>query len=274
MKLSVITINYNNASGLENTIKSVINQTYEDFEYIVIDGNSTDESVDIIKKYADKIDYWVSEPDSGIYNAMNKGIKKAKGEYLNFLNSGDCFFNSETLTNIFHNKEYLAPILRGIQICIRPSGETFRWNNFGDRDLTLYDFYVDGLRHQATFIAQSLFEKYGLYDEKYKIVSDWKLFLQCILNGEPSTFLNFDIILFDMTGISNDPKWQDTMHAEREAVFKEVLPTSIHSNLIELKALKQKAAFPYDYITTFIIENRLPRLFFRVINKIYNLLKL
>ena len=89
MKLSIITINRNNAAGLRRTIESVVSQTYTEFEYIIIDGASTDESVDVIKEYADKITFWVSEPDNGIYNAMNKGILKAKGEYLLFLNSGD-----------------------------------------------------------------------------------------------------------------------------------------------------------------------------------------
>ena len=82
MKLSVITINYNNRDGLKKTIESVVNQTYKDFEYIIIDGGSTDGSVEVLKEYSDKIDYWVSEPDKGIYNAMNKGIDIAKGEYV------------------------------------------------------------------------------------------------------------------------------------------------------------------------------------------------
>ena len=103
MKYSIITINYNNKDGLEKTILSVINQTCQDFEYIIIDGGSTDGSVDVIKKYADRIDYWVSEPDKGIYNAMNKGIIKAKGEYLNFMNSGDCFYDNEVLSNVYQN---------------------------------------------------------------------------------------------------------------------------------------------------------------------------
>ena len=91
MKFSIITINYNNVEGLRNTIKSVVNQTYTDYEFIIIDGGSTDGSVEVIKEYANIITYWVSEPDKGIYNAMNKGIEVANGEYLNFMNSGDCF---------------------------------------------------------------------------------------------------------------------------------------------------------------------------------------
>ena len=97
MKLSIITINYNNKEGLLKTILSVVNQNHHDYEYIIIDGGSNDGSVDIYKDYADKNDYWVSEKDKGIYNAMNKGIDVAKGEYCIFMNSGDTFYDSNTL---------------------------------------------------------------------------------------------------------------------------------------------------------------------------------
>ena len=89
MRLSIITINYNNREGLRKTIESVVNQTYRNFEYIIIDGGSTDGSVEVVKEYADRISYWVSEPDNGIYNAMNKGVLAANGKYIQFLNSGD-----------------------------------------------------------------------------------------------------------------------------------------------------------------------------------------
>lgn len=97
MKFSIITINYNNCEGLEKTIQSVIEQSYKGYEYIVIDGGSTDGSIDIIKKYEPSITFWVSEKDSGIYNAMNKGIRHSTGEYLNFMNSGDTFYEPEVL---------------------------------------------------------------------------------------------------------------------------------------------------------------------------------
>ena len=99
-KLSIITINYNNFEGLNRTLKSVINQNLKNFEYIVIDGGSTDGSKELIEKYADKISYWVSEPDRGIYHAMNKGIVKASGEYLLFMNSGDLFYNNFILNEV------------------------------------------------------------------------------------------------------------------------------------------------------------------------------
>ncbi|MFT4805390.1 MAG: glycosyltransferase involved in cell wall biosynthesis, partial [Psychroserpens sp.] len=100
MKLSIITINFNNAVGLKKTIESVVNQTSNDFEYIVIDGGSNDGSVDVIKEYEAKVSYWVSEVDKGIYHAMNKGILLAKGDYLEFLNSGDILVNETVIQKI------------------------------------------------------------------------------------------------------------------------------------------------------------------------------
>ena len=101
MKLSIITVNYNDAEGLERTIKSVMSQSFKDFEFIIIDGGSTDASVDVIKKYEDKIDYWVSERDGGIYPGMNKGLRQAKGEYVNFMNGGDSYYSPDVLNAIF-----------------------------------------------------------------------------------------------------------------------------------------------------------------------------
>ena len=101
MKISVVTVCYNAADTIERTMLSVLNQTYHDIEYIIIDGGSTDGTVDIIRKYADKIAYWASEPDKGIYDAMNKGIKVATGEWINFMNAGDIFCDKNVLTNIF-----------------------------------------------------------------------------------------------------------------------------------------------------------------------------
>jgi len=106
MKFSIITVNYNNKTGLFNTIKSVINQTFSDFEFIIIDGGSDDGSIEVIKEYSDRITYWVSERDNGIYNGMNKGIVQAKGDYVNFMNSGDTFYSNNTLENVYSMMNY------------------------------------------------------------------------------------------------------------------------------------------------------------------------
>ena len=111
--ITVVTVVFNGLEFLEETIQSVINQTYQDVEYIIIDGGSTDGTLDVIKKYEDKIDCWVSEPDAGIYDAMNKGIALATGEWVNFMNAGDAFYSSNTLAMVFKNKKYNEDILFG-----------------------------------------------------------------------------------------------------------------------------------------------------------------
>lgn len=169
MKLSIITVNYNDAIGLERTIRSVISQTFRDYEFIIIDGGSTDNSVDVIKKYEEHIDYWVSEHDGGIYSGMNKGLRQAKGEYLNFMNGGDCYFSSNVLEQIF-SLGVETDIITGTHI-----GSPHP--NVGKDGVTLYNLYTGAVDHQASFIKREIALKHP-YDEKYKIVSDWKFSLK------------------------------------------------------------------------------------------------
>lgn len=155
MKYSIITINFNNRDGLRRTIESVVNQTYRDFEYIIIDGGSIDGSVDIIKEYADKIDYWVSEPDKGIYNAMNKGITMAHGEYLNFMNSGDCFFDKERLQKI-EDLNSDSDIIVGKDLHIDSKSGKSATSVISHR-LGFFHFYTTTIPHQSAFIKKKLF---------------------------------------------------------------------------------------------------------------------
>lgn len=174
MKLSVVTINYNNCDGLKKTIESVVNQTYKGFEFIIIDGGSTDGSVDIIKEYSDSISYWVSESDRGIYHAMNKGIDVASGDYCNIMNSGDCFYNNNTLENVIDDLGD-ASIIYGKFMFTNGAS-----NNIAEI-LSLDCFYRKcKIHHQSSFIATSLLKKYK-YDENYKIVSDYKFWIQTII---------------------------------------------------------------------------------------------
>lgn len=218
MKISIITINYNNKEGLRNTIESVVTQTYTDYEYIIIDGGSNDGSIDIIRQYADKISYWVSEPDKGIYNAMNKGIVQARGEYLNFMNSGDVFYNNETLASVVDTLD--ADIV---------SGKTYYEggvHGFFKDKITMLDLYRKTLPHQASFIKRNLFDK-RKYDETLKIASDWKFFVEAIVFDNCS-FRNIDNIIcaFDGKGISARIPFK-FIDDEQEQIRRLLLPPRI-----------------------------------------------
>ena len=217
MKLSIITVNYNDAVGLERTIKSVISQTFQEYEFIIIDGGSTDGSADVIKKYANHIYYWVSERDGGIYPGMNKGLRQARGEYVNFMNSGDCFHSSDVLHRIF-SLDTNSDIITGTHV-----GSPHP--NVGQNGVSLYDLYTGAIDHQASFIRREVALRYP-YDEKYKIVSDWKFFIQALILDNCS-FYYTDIIVVDvdMTGISNNNHELD--RKEREMVLKEFFPERI-----------------------------------------------
>ena len=170
--LSIITICYNIKDEIERTCKSIVNQTWQDFEWIVVDGGSTDGTVDILKKYQKKMSVFISEPDKGIYNAMNKGIKLAKGKWLNFMNGGDCFATKDVLEKVFKNKDYAADVLYGYLHLYRPNGaEEVR--QYPDK-ITKEYFYNSTIGHQASFVRHDLFDKYGMYNEGYRIVSDWE----------------------------------------------------------------------------------------------------
>lgn len=218
MKFSVITINYNDQIGLERTIKSVINQTCNDYEFLVIDGGSTDGSVNIIKKYEKNITYWISEKDKGVYHAMNKGVAKAKGHYCIFMNSGDSFYSPNILESVTNYQEDIicGKILRG---------NSTTPNGHNKEVISLVDLMRRSLPHQAMFINKELLIKHP-YDERYKILSDWKFCIESIIFDNCS-FRNIDLIIanFDLSGISTTAS--KLFAEERELILPELLPTRI-----------------------------------------------
>lgn len=252
MILSIITINRDNASGLEKTMRSVFSQNREDFEYVVIDGASTDGSIEIIKGYANQFGgrlKWISEPDKGIYNAMNKGIGIASGDYLQFLNSGDCLVDDEVtgkMCEALTDKGY-PTIMYGNMLKNMPSGKIVRDRCFAGRNISFLGFYNGSLNHSSAYIHRSLFDKYGMYDESLRIVSDWKWFLQAIvLGGEKPMYADIDISLFDMNGISETNK--ELNKQEREQVLAQLVPPAILTDYEEwafpieqMKRLKRHA---------------------------------
>ena len=230
MRLSIITINRNDAEGLEKTMQSVASQTFKEFEYVVIDGASIDASVEVIKRLEPQFAHlkWVSEPDRGIYNAMNKGLRLATGEYIQILNSADCLADNDVTKRLLAALEDAGypNILYGNMIKCFPDGKKVVDKSFEGSEITMLGMYIGTLNHDPAYIRRDLFEKYGYYDESLKIVSDWKWYLQAIIwGGEKPQYVDLDVTLFDMTGISETNKELDK--TERKAVLEQLFPKTI-----------------------------------------------
>lgn len=223
MKLSIITVNLNNREGLKKTIDSVVSQTFKGFEWIVIDGGSTDGSKELIEEYTDKITYWVSEPDKGIYNAMNKGIKVAKGEYLQFLNSGD-WLADEMVLQDFVDASFSEDIIDGnIRLIYKDREDLANAPETVD-----FDFFFHGsLWHPSAFIKKTLFENCGLYEEQYRIISDWELFMRSIVLYDAS-YKHFEreVACFPVDGISSNPLFEKETKQSKRNAYLRLVPKS------------------------------------------------
>jgi len=235
MKLSIVTINYNNCIGLQKTIDSVCCQALAGTEFIVIDGGSTDGSLNIIVDNNDIPTYWVSEPDKGVYDAMNKGIDAASGEYCIFMNSGDCFYSSDVVSTVF-------PLLDGTDIIYGNTHYTDGKIRLSKNEPDLLSFLMGSCYcHQSTFIRTELLKKYH-YDDRLKIVSDWKFYLQTlILNNGTFKAIDVDVSLYDATGISSTNK--ELYLKEREQVLAELFPVRLvtdYKYLLEGKTLEDR----------------------------------
>lgn len=220
-KISVITINYNNVQGLDKTVKSIIGQEKAEFEYIVIDGGSSDGSKALLESLDAKIDFWISEPDKGIYDAMNKGIQKATGEYLLFINSGDYLVESTTLQKAARRLDSGFDIVYG-NIKFDEKG-TFKSGFMPDK-ITLSQMMNDTLWHPVSFIKKELFTRYGLYNTSYKICGDYDFFFNVIVSKKVKTkHISQFISVFDLDGMSSDIKNVPTIIAEKEKIQRSYL---------------------------------------------------
>lgn len=223
-KISIITVNKDNKEGLKRTIISVLNQTVRDFEFIVIDGASTDGSVDVIKEYNDHITYWVSEPDKGIYNAMNKGIQFASSNYCLFLNSGDCFCHDNVVKEIFQY-ELTGDIICGIALFEANEKVKEHFKYPPPEKYSASDFILDSLPHQSTLIKTELFKTIHTYDETYQIFSDWAFNVEMLLiHRKKYQSINVLISRCDSTGISSNPEYASLMNNEFDQALKTTLP--------------------------------------------------
>ena len=298
MKLSIITINYNNAEGLRKTLASVASQTYANIEHIIVDGASTDGSVDVIREYVEKAEsqelrvksiIWTSEPDNGIYNAMNKGIEialgkrvvnafnrsersndknrgicKATGDYIQILNSGD----------LLATPDVTARMMAALQV----KGEEVEllYGNMIKKDYTtgrilgksteveysLRQYYTSTMNHDCCYIRRDLFETYGLYDESLKIVSDWKWFLQAIGLGRVKlVYVDIDVTIFDASGISETNL--ALRNQERRQVLEKLIPPAVladyDAHAFEMEQMKRLRRWKL-YPLVFFIERVLFKL--------------
>ena len=284
MKLSIVTINRNNAEGLRKTIESVLSQTYREMEYIIIDGASLDESVKVIQDYVTKVKseelraksiIWVSEKDNGIYNAMNKGIEIALGrrvvnadhtsipnslntnslnesqcDYIQILNSGDILAAPDVTERMVSalaqakseelrgkSEEIGIPILYGNMVKYDYNSNKVIGKS-KEVEYSLRQYYASTMNHDCCYIRRDVYDKYGLYDESLKIVSDWKWFLQAIgLGNVWPVYADIDVTIFDASGISETNL--ELRNKERRQVLEEVLPPAILADY-------DKYAFPME----------------------------
>lgn len=214
--LTIITVTYNAADMLEKTITSVLEQSYTAVEYIIIDGKSTDNTVNIIKKYETQLAYWESKIDRGIYHAMNKGIEKATGDWICFLNAGDVFVDKNVLAkvveHILTNKP--ADILYGNIITMGKNGENFEKK--ASAPCNKHRMYFC---HQSAFVRTDLIKKHP-YDEKYKMSADFKFFKEAYYRGNNFIQMHFPVTIYDRSGISNSNRAAGLL--ENINVIKEV----------------------------------------------------
>lgn len=239
MRYSIITVNYNNKEGLRNTIESVIHQTFHDFEFIIIDGGSTDGSVEVLKEYDTQIDYWISEPDGGIYQGMNKGIKKATGEYLNFMNSGDCFYTADILEKVSNYKSNADFIV----------GKDFHYNNDTHQGhtsiqpprTTMIHFFVATLDHQSSFIKRELFYD-SLYDESHRLVSDWIFFTEKIVKDKKQVHFIPDIVCRREEGGLSEQQ-RDKNRKEINDYLHQILPYGVYEDYATLAKLDKTSLY-------------------------------
>lgn len=304
MKLSIITINYNNAEGLRKTLASVAAQTFRDYEHIIVDGGSTDGSIEIIEAYASDVARsmsscvptggdgcyaavygkdstpaegaqpfaqqditspkatqphkvrWLSETDSGIYNAMNKGIKMANGEYLLFLNSGDYLVDADTLSKVFQIAKDNIDVIYGDIKVVYNNQEIIKESP----DVVTFQYlYSNAIFHSGgSFIKKSLFVSYGLYDENLRIVSDWKFFVEIfILKNVSYQHINLILSVFDLCGISTEN--QELMMKERMLVLRDLFPERI---LLDYEKFSSSSIKPLtDYSKKELLKTLLHKIF-------------
>jgi glycosyltransferase involved in cell wall biosynthesis len=219
MLLSIITINLNNAPGLQKTLESILLQTSRNFEWIVIDGASTDESVALIENNLKHINYWISEPDQGIYSAMNKGVLAARGEYVLFLNSGDYFADGQVI-DYFAQKHQPSDFVVGNVVLEGAKDKREEAVLSPSSEEEVFHLCISAFPHQAMFIRRDVFEEYGLYREDKRIASDWYQTINALFKGNATvSHLPLLVSICEKDGISS--RLSREMYQERKELIRE-----------------------------------------------------
>lgn len=279
-KITVITVCYNAENEIEKTMRSVLEQTYKNLEYIIIDGLSNDRTIEIVNKilgeYPRRDVIICSEPDNGIYDAMNKGIQKATGEWINFMNAGDCFFHSKILKEMYSELGSDIHILRGNIIRKYPK---FDVKSVGVTSQCpgIMDMFNNTFHHQACLIRHLLFEKYGLYSLDYKLCSDWKFFYECVvINHVKSKYVDKTVALFSMDGASTENALKYRL--EQESFLINVYGEELFALLKELQTYRKVKIFTlYCKMRTKFFDSLSPTMFNRLLTTkrfVYKLLGL
>ena len=246
-RISVITVSYNAVITIEQTISSVINQTYDNIEYIIIDGGSTDGTIDIIKKFEDTVTYWISEPDRGIYDAMNKGIRISKGDYIFFLNAGDMFFSSTTVSNVVNwikgNSE--KEVILGSIKCVYED----KVMGIVKSNLNITPWYTPP--HQGMFVQGDLYRK-NLYFTELSILGDREFFLRLNKYGLYKVSIIDEIIaIYDLKGVSSD--FRNALIVLKESLILWALYGKSNFFMIFLQVIKMLL----KYIISFFISQKI-----------------
>ena len=233
MKVSVITVCFNAIRGIEKTIQSVLSQSYPEIEYIVIDGGSNDGTVDVIRKYSESLFYFVSEPDNGIYDAMNKGVKVATGEWINFMNAGDCFFNNRSVEQVFENE-----ILSSVDVVYGFQVHVFSFGRYVRKRLSLSNFHAGmPFGHEASFVRSEIMKSHD-FCTSFKILADYNFFYQLYVKGGSFHFVNVIVTIYDnIEGASSSDK-NALLILDEFAKIKGTYNTSSYKKARNIKRIK------------------------------------
>lgn len=304
MKLSIITINYNNYAGLRRTIDSVVIQNWQYFEWIIVDGGSTDGSCDLIEQTVSMLKsrgwtaarfsgpddskiyvevessvansssndnhspfhriLWCTEKDNGIYNAMNKGILHSTGEYCLFLNSGDCLDNAHSLETIF--KWGLTSDFECFDMIGDQGNKIIYFNKLNYTDIPAYHLIYGALPHQATFIRRELFKTIGMYDENLKIVSDWKFEITAIIfNSASYSYRPYIFTRIQPNGISTTNEALN--RKERNEVLQSLFPKLVLKDYVRFRSYVAINESSYICRKLYGLLFRLAKLILKIKNK-------